>query len=151
MDYSTPGFPVLHHLLQLPQTFTASSFRIWNSSTGIPSFPLALFVVMLLKAHLKLWAMPYRATQDGQVMVENSDKTWSTGEGNGKPLQCSCLENPMNSMKRQKVMTLKDKLPRSVGAQYATEISGEITPERMKRWSQSKRNTQLWIWLGGWR
>ena len=119
MDYSTPGFPVLHHLLQLPQTFTASSFRIWNSSTGIPSFPLALFVVMLLKAHLKLWAMPYRATQDGQVMVENSDKTWSTGEGNGKPLQCSCLENPMNSMKRQKVMTLKDKLPRLVDAQYA--------------------------------
>ena len=45
---------------------------------------------------------------------------WSTGEGNGKPLQYSCLENPMNSMKRQKYMTLKDELPRSVGAQYAT-------------------------------
>ena len=44
--------------------------------------------------------MPCRATQDGRVMVESSDKTWSTGEGNGKPLQCSCLENPMNSMKR---------------------------------------------------
>ena len=52
-------------------------------------------------------------------MVENSDKRWSTGEGNGKPLQYSCLENPMNSMKRQKDMTLKDELPRSVGAQYA--------------------------------
>ena len=50
----------------------------------------------------------------------SSDKTWSTGEGNGKPLQYSCLENPMNSMKRQKDMTLKDELPRSVGAQYAT-------------------------------
>ena len=46
---------------------------------------------------------------------------WSTGEGNGKPLQCSCLENPMNSMKRQKDRTLKDELPGSVGAQYATE------------------------------
>ena len=45
---------------------------------------------------------------------------WSTGEGNGKPLQYSCLENPMNSMKRQKDRTLKDKLPRSVGAQYVT-------------------------------
>ena len=45
---------------------------------------------------------------------------WSTGEGNGKPLQHSCLENPMNSMKRQKDRTLKDELPRSVGAQYAT-------------------------------
>ena len=63
--------------------------------------------------------MPYRATQDGQVMAESSDKTWSTGEGNGKPLQYHCLENPMNSMKRQKYMTLKDELPRLVGAQYA--------------------------------
>ena len=53
-------------------------------------------------------------------MVERSDKTWSTGEGNGKPLQHSCLENPMNSMKRQKDRTLKDELPRLVGAQYAT-------------------------------
>ena len=53
-------------------------------------------------------------------MVESSDKMWSTGEGNSKPLQYSCLENPMNSMKRQKDMTLKDELPRSVGAQYGT-------------------------------
>ena len=53
-------------------------------------------------------------------MVESSDKTWSTGEGNGKPLQYSCFENPMNSMKRQKDMTLKDELPRSVVAQYDT-------------------------------
>ena len=60
-----------------------------------------------------------RATQDGRVMVERSDRMWSTGEGNGKPLQHSCLENPMNSMKRQKDRTLKDELPRSVDAQYA--------------------------------
>jgi len=52
--------------------------------------------------------MPCRATQDGQVMVESSDEMWSTGEGNGKPLQYSCLENPMNNMKRQKDRTLKD-------------------------------------------
>ena len=61
-----------------------------------------------------------RATQDGLVMVESSDKTWSTGEMIGKPLQYSCLENHMNSMKRQKDKTLKDELPRSVSAQYAT-------------------------------
>ena len=54
---------------------------------------------------MKLWAMRYRATQDGRVIVESSDKTWSTGRGNCKPLQCSCLENPMNSVKRQKDMT----------------------------------------------
>ena len=60
------------------------------------------------------------ATQDAQVMVESSDNTWTTGEGNGKPLQYSCLENPVNSMKRQKDRTLKDELPRLVGTQYAT-------------------------------
>ena len=53
-------------------------------------------------------------------MVESSDKTWSTGEGNGKLLQHSCLKNSMNSIKRQKDMTLKDELSRLVGAQYAT-------------------------------
>ena len=60
------------------------------------------------------------ATQDGRVMVERSDRTWSTGEGNGKPLQYSCLENPMNSMKRQNDRILKEELPRSVGAQHTT-------------------------------
>ena len=60
-----------------------------------------------------------RVTQDGRVTVESSNKMWSTGEGNGKPLQYSCLENPINSMKRQKDRTLKDELPRLVGAQYA--------------------------------
>ena len=64
--------------------------------------------------------MPCRDTQDGWVTVDSSDKTWSPGEGNGKPLQYSCLENPMNSMKRLKDRTLKDELPRLVGAQYAT-------------------------------
>ena len=64
--------------------------------------------------------MPCGATQDGQVMVERSDRMQSTGEGNGKPLQYSCLENPMNSMKKQKDRTLKYELPRLVGAQYDT-------------------------------
>ena len=64
--------------------------------------------------------MPYGATQDVQVMVERSNRMWSTGEGNGKPLQYSCLENPINSMKKQKDKTLKEELPRSAGAQYAT-------------------------------
>ena len=61
------------------------------------------------------------ASQDRWVMVERSDRLWSTGERNGKPLQYSCLENPMNrGMKRQKDRTLKDELPRSVGSQFAT-------------------------------
>ena len=61
-----------------------------------------------------------RATQDWRVMVERSDRMWSTWEGNGKPLQYSCLENPMNSRKRQNDRILKEDLPKSVGAQYAT-------------------------------
>ena len=65
-------------------------------------------------------------------MVESPDKTWSTREANGRPLQDSCLENPMNSMKRQKDRTLKDELPRSVGAQYAT----------VDQWRNNSRNNE---------
>ena len=83
------------------------------------------------------------ATQDEQAMVERSDRMWSTGEGNGKPFQYSCLENPMNSRKSQNNRILNEELLRSVAVQYATGISGEITPERMKGWSQSKNNTQM--------
>ena len=73
-----------------------------------------------LSNSMKLWAMLCRATWDGWVMWECSEKMWSTEEGNGKPSQCSCLENSMNSMKRQKDRTPKDELPRMVGAQYAS-------------------------------
>ena len=76
--------------------------------------------------------MPCRATQNGRVMVEKSDRMWSTGEGNGKPLQYSCLENPMNIMKRQNDGILKEELPRSVGAQYATR----------DQWRNNSRNNE---------
>ena len=68
-----------------------------------------------MKLSHALWGHPRQAG-----MVERSDTMWSTGEGNGKPLQYSCLENPMNSMKRQNDRILKQELPRSLGAQYAT-------------------------------
>ena len=77
--------------------------------------------------------MPYGATQDEWVMVERS-----TGEGNGKPLQYYCFENPMNSMKRQEDRTLKDELSRSVGAQYATGDQWSLY-SRKKGWSQNKK------------
>ena len=76
--------------------------------------------------------MPCGATQEGQVMAEKSDRMWSTGEGNDKPLQYSCLENPMNSMKRQNDRILKEELPRSQVPNMLLEISGEITPEKME-------------------
>jgi len=78
-------------------------------------------------------------------MVNSSDITWSTGEGNGKPLQYSSLENPMNNMKRQNDRTLKDELPDRKVSNILLEKSGEITSERMKRWDQSKNNAQLWM------
>ena len=83
------------------------------------------------------------------VMVERSDRMWSTGEGNGKPLQYSCLENPKNSMKRQKDRTLKDELPRSVGAQYATG-SWLIwkDPNVEKDWRQEEKGTTEYEMVG---
>ena len=77
-------------------------------------------------------------------MVDSSAKMWSTGEGNGKPLQYSCLENPMNSMKRQNDRILKDDLLRSVGAQYATgDQWRNNSRKKPERWSKSKNNTLL--------
>ena len=65
--------------------------------------------------------------------------------GNGKPPQYSCLENSMNSMKRQKDTALKDELPRSVVPNMLLDFNGEMTAERIKRWSQSKNSTLLWM------
>ena len=72
---------------------------------------------------------------------------WSMGKRNGKRLQHSCLKNLMNSIKRQKDVTLKNELPKSVGVHILLEKSGEIAPEGMKRLSQSRNNAQLWICL----
>ena len=89
-----------------------------------------------------------RATQDGWVMAESSDKTWFTGEGNGKPLQYSCLENPMKSMKRQTDRTLKDELPRSVGAQYATGKEW-INESRKNEETEPKQKRQPAVAMAG--
>ena len=75
----------------------------------IPRVTLSLDIILKMKLLFRV----------RRVMVERSDRMWSTGEGNGKPLQYSCLENPMNRMKRQNDRILKEELPRSVGAQYA--------------------------------
>ena len=90
--------------------------------------------------------MPCRGNQDGHVMMESSNKTCSTGEGSGKPLQCSCLEKPMNDMKRQKDTTVKDELPRSVGAQYATGEEQRNNSRKTEETEPKRKNTtQLWM------
>ena len=91
--------------------------------------------------------MPCRDTQDGRVMVESSDKMQSTGEGSGKPLQYSCHEKPMNSMKRQKDRTLKDELPRSVGALYAAREERRTNSRKNEEMEPKQKNTQLWMQL----
>ena len=82
-----------------------------------------------------------------KVMVERSDRMWSTGEGNGKPPQYSCLENPMNSMKRQKDRTLKDELPRLVGAQYATGEEWRNNSRRNEVMESKQNNAHMYMWL----
>ena len=78
-------------------------------------------------------------------MVERCDRMCSTGEGNGKPLQYSCLENPMNGMKRQKDRTLKDELSRSVGAQYATGEEWRNSSRKNEEMESKQGNAQLWM------
>ena len=75
--------------------------------------------------------------------MESSDKMWFTAEENGKPLQYSCLENPMNSMKRQRDRTLKDELPNAVGAQYATGEEWKNNSRRIEETEPKKNNAQL--------
>ena len=105
---------------KLPQASYHLSLDGQNENQNHRRLIILITWTTALSNPMKLWAMSYRTTKDEWVMVESFDKMWSTGEGNGKPLQYSWLENPMNSMKRQKDRTLKDELPRSVGAQYAT-------------------------------
>ena len=89
--------------------------------------------------------MPCGATQDGRVTVERSDRMWSTGEGNGKPLQYSYLENSMSSMKRQEDRALKDEHPRSVGAQNATVEQWRNNSRKNEGMEPKRKQYQLWM------
>ena len=82
-------------------------------------------------------------------MGESSDKRWSTGEGNGKPFQYSCLENPVDSMKSQKDGTLKDELPRSVGAQYAIGDQWRNNPRKNERMEPKQKQLPAVDGTGG--
>ena len=85
--------------------------------------------------------MPYRATQDRRVMVESSEKMWSTGEGNEKPFQYTCSENPMKSIKGKKIWYWKMNAPGQKVPSILQEKSGDTTPERMKICTQRKNMT----------
>ena len=85
------------------------------------------------------------ATQDRRVMVERPDRMWSTGEGNGKPLQYYYLENPMNSRKRRNDRIPKEELPKSLGAQYATGDQWRNNSRENEEVEPKRNNTQLWM------
>ena len=95
--------------------------------------------ILFSPRHLPLGFNPYPP-----LMAESSDKMWSTGEENGKPLQYSCLENAMNSMKRQEDMTLKDELPRSVGAQYTTGEEWRNNSRKNKEMEPKWKQSPVW-------
>ena len=78
-------------------------------------------------------------------MVERSDRMWSTGDANGKPLQYSCLENPMNPYERKKYRMLKDELPRLVGTQDATGDQWRNNSRKNEGMEPKQKNTQLWM------
>ena len=92
-----------------------------------------------MKLNHALWGHPRR------LMVERSDIMWSTGEGNGKQLQYSCLENPMNTMKRQNDRILKEELSRSVGAEYATGDQWRNNSKKNEGMESKQNDTQLWM------
>ena len=127
---------LLHQRADRLKTTVTENYAIWSHG---PHKTLA--------TSMKLWAMPCRATQDEQGMMESSDKTRPTRKGNGKPCQSSCLENPVNSMKRQKYRTLKDEFPRLVGAQYATGDQWRNYSRKTEEMEPQKNNTHLWMWL----
>ena len=89
--------------------------------------------------------MTCRATQNGWVMTESSDKMWSTRKGTGKPFRHSCLENPVNSMKRQKDRTMKDELPRLVGAQYATGDQWRNNSRKNEGMEPKQKQHPVWM------
>ena len=93
-----------------------------------------------MKLRHAMWGHPRQ-----WVMEERSDRMCSTGEGNGKPLQYSCLENPMESMKRQNDRILKEELPRSLGAQYASGDQWRNNSRKNEGIEPKKNNTQLWM------
>ena len=87
------------------------------------------------------------SSQEEWVMEEISDKTWSTGEGKGNPLQYSCLENLMNSMKRQNDRILKEQFTRSISAQYATGDQWRNNSRKDEGMKPKQKQYQLWMWL----
>ena len=134
MNCSTPGLPVRHQLPEFTQT------HVHRVSDAIqPSHPLS--------SPSPPAPIPpsIRVFSNESTLVERSDRMWSTGEGNGKSLHYSCLENPMNSMKRQNDRILKEELPRSVDAQYAAGDEWRNNSRKNEGMEPKQNKTQLWM------
>ena len=124
MTHTVKGFSIVNEaevdvFLEFP-CFLYDPMKVGNLISGSSSFSKSSLYIWKFLVHILLKPNLKDFEQDGRVIVESSDKMWSTGGGNSKPLQCSCLENPMDSMKRQKNKIAEDELPRLEGIQYAT-------------------------------
>ena len=116
-------------------------------SSLIPKMSMFTLAISYLRRAMPCSHEPCCVGPPRRVMVESSDKTWFTGEGSGKPLQHSSLENPMTGRKGKKIGHRKRNSPGREVPNMLLESSGEITPEIIKRQSQSKNNSQFWMWL----
>ena len=154
MDCSMPGLPVITssrvHSDLCPLIWwchpTISSSAIPFSSC-LQSFPASGSFSMSQFFTSGGQSIEFQLQDQSFQWIFRSDRMWSIGEGNGKPLQYSCLAKHMNSMKRQKHRTLKDELPRSVGAQYATGDQWRNNSRKNDGMESKQNNTQLWMRL----
>ena len=110
----------------------------------LPFMDHGLIMAKALDHSMKPWAIPCRATQDGWVIVKSFDKTRSIAGGNGNPFQCSCLGNPMDSMKRQKDMSPPGQ---NASKMLLQKTRGQLltAPKRMKQLGQSRN--KCWVWM----
>ena len=136
---------------QKSQNYDFMLINSYNKRLSIhPSWITVLSWWRSLYNSVKLWAMPCRATQDGQIIMNSFDKICFRVEWNGNPLQYSCLENPMNNKKSQKDMISEDEPPRLEGVQYATgekQRANTNSSRKMKQLGQSRNDAQLWMHL----
>ena len=118
--------------------------REYFSNFNVPMYNLEII-------HLKLYILyqwNYEPCRVGPPKMDGSwGEFWQTGQGNGKPLQYPSLENPWIIWKGKMIGPWKTNSPGRQVPNMLLEVSGELTPERLKRWNQSKNNTQLWTWL----
>ena len=145
MQFSSQPVPTIRKFPQTSYWYPSKGRQ--NANYNHRKLTKLITWITVISNSMKISVMLWRATQEELGMVESSDNMWSTSEGNGRPLQYSCLENPMSCMKWQKYMALKDELPRLVHDQYANGEELRNSSRRNKEAEPQWKQAQLWICL----